>query len=330
MFSHLLVPLDGSAHAESALPLAAKLAKANSARLVLVRVRRTATEYVSWGVLPMSADLIDVEDADCAAYLAQVAASPMLAGVEVETEVLSGMPAPAILDAVAYHEIDLVVMTSHGRTGLARWAFGSVARQVAYHAMVPVLVVREHGFHLADVSGDDQGRPRVLVPLDGSPLAETAIEPALALVTALGPHAALHLALVISPYDESVTGQSIPTLTEQAESYLRGVAAAIALRQPEIAVTHCVCTNFDAAEALIHLAEQGDQTDGLPTIPPADVVVMATHGRSGIAAVVLGSVTERVLHGTKLPLLIAHAPASAKGARSFTTARPTASARQPS
>lgn len=328
MFSRILVPLDGSARAESALPLAARIARANSAQVVLVRVRRSPSEYAAWGVMPISIDAMDAEESECADYLTRVAALPVLAGVAVETEVLAGMPASAILDTISAHHADLVVMSTHGRTGLARWVMGSVARQVAYHASVPVLVTRDHGPRLADVPAGDEGRPRVLVPLDGSPRAETAIEPAIALATALGAHAALHLALVLSPYDESATGQPLATLTERAEDYLRKIAGVIQQRQPGVTATHCVCANFDAAEALLHLAERGDQTDGLPAIPPADVIVMATHGRSGVAALVMGSVTERVLHDTALPLLIVRAPASVEDARPFaTTARSTVGTR---
>lgn len=317
MFTRILVPLDGSARAESALPVAAAIARKRQGTVILVSVQTLHAAYSLWGMPPISADVIEAEQTQCAEYLAQVAGSSALVGVATETRVLAGAPAAAILDAVDDARANLVVMTSHGRTGLTRWVLGSVARQVAYHSPVAVLVLRDHGPTLASALADARYEPQLLIALDGSPLAEAAVDPALDLATALAPRAAVHLALVLSPHDALVACVPQAALVEQADSYLRHVAERIESQYKSVAVTQCVNEDFDAAEPLIRCAEEGDDTDGLTPIRPSDIVVMATHGRSEVAAWAMGSVTERVLHETKRPILIVRAPASADSTRAF-------------
>ena len=124
MYKRILVPLDGSTRAESAVPIAARIAQASGGSVILL----------------------------------QVAAIP----IEIET--------------------DLVVMSSHGFTGFKRWALGSVAHKLAPHSSVPVLVLRDGG---SVPTTQPQQPMRVFVPLDGSPLSESGLEPAAQLITAL-------------------------------------------------------------------------------------------------------------------------------------------------
>lgn len=320
MFSRVLVPLDGSQRAELAVPVAAKIAHANGGMVILVRALTMPTDYGAWAVAPVSGEAIAGEASAYADYLAHIAVSPALTGLTVERVVSYGMPVMAILDTIQTHQADSVVMTTNGRTGLTRWVLGSVARQIACQATVPVLVLHEHGPTLGDIARDGTSSPRFLVPLDGSPLAEAAVTPAAALAQALAQRAALHLALVISPYDQTATNLSEAALVEHADTYLRGVTACIQQQYPSITVTRSISTNFDAADTLIRCAQQGDATPGLPAIAPSDAIVMATHGRSGITSWVMGSVTERVLNATSLPLLVVHAPTKASDDRAFVAA----------
>src|SRR5258708_13253439 len=106
-----------------------------------------------------------------------------MAGIATETDVASGAASPTIFSTAGYEHVDLIVMCSHGETGMKRWVLGSVAQQAVRHSPVPVLVLNEHGV-LPPVP--DAARPlRVLVPLDGSELAGSAPAPPSHLTTPL-------------------------------------------------------------------------------------------------------------------------------------------------
>jgi nucleotide-binding universal stress UspA family protein len=148
----------------------------------------------------------------------------------------------------------------------------------------------------------------VLVPLDGSPLAETALAPASALALALakpGP-ASVHLTLVVAPY--RAVREYVPDalLLDGAATYLEQVAQRLRSQGDDraLTVTWSVVAQGDIAHGIAAAAEMEETSVAGESIPRCDVIAMATHGHSAVARWALGSVTERVLHGTKLPLLI--------------------------
>ncbi len=317
MFQRILVPLDGSTRAESAVPVAARLAQASGGSVILLQVavfpihiepeKKPAEIY--------SQEVFDQGIASAERYLQGVAKSDALAGTKTETEVVTGAVAPSILEALQSLQADLVVLCSHGYTGFKRWSLGSVAHKLVPHSPVPVLVLRDGG----PVPGTVADHPlRAFVPLDGSPLSESALEPAAQLVAALAPatQRALQLLRVVdipssygkfrtmadSHYDAEMRAEA----KRQDEQYLDAVAKRFSegeLAQYNLAVTSTVVIDSDVAEAIVQVAEQAEGTGGFGT----HVIVMATHGRGGLQRWVLGSVAERVLHTTKLPLLVVHA-----------------------
>lgn len=134
----ILVPLDGSPLAEAALPKAVELAEASGAHLLLLRA---AQAYTLPGGDPTEAQLKVVDEAE--EYLAQVKARLTASGVkEVETSVWYGPPACAIVEAARIHHADLIVMTTHGRSGLGRLILGSVAESVLRGTTTPILLLR--------------------------------------------------------------------------------------------------------------------------------------------------------------------------------------------
>src|SRR5579863_1357594 len=144
MLNRILVPLDGSPQAESALPLAARLARGTGGEVVLVRAIRALAE-VEMGVVSAEgwAPAADPKERDEAtAYLNEVADRAALRDLDVKTVVATGPAAAAILQVASKQGIELIVMTSREREGLARWLLGSVARQVVREATVPALVLR--------------------------------------------------------------------------------------------------------------------------------------------------------------------------------------------
>ena len=139
----LLVPLDGSALAEQALPHAVALAKALQLRVVLVRVTSTLADLVADGFYEGTQLLIDELAQEAIVYLDQQAATLRQQGLtEVDRRHLTGAAARAILDIARDTPRSCLAMCSHGRSGVQRWALGSVADHVVSHGAVPVLVVR--------------------------------------------------------------------------------------------------------------------------------------------------------------------------------------------
>jgi nucleotide-binding universal stress UspA family protein len=267
-------------------------------------------------------NLRDAKLEEAKRYLAATAQLEPLVGIRTETEVFSGAAAPTILDVARKQDVDLIVMCSHGYTGFKRWMLGSVAQQVARHSSAPVLVLRDGG-PLPTSSFPDPARPlralMGLVALDGSELAESALVPAAHLVAALAAPARgiVQLAQVVqfpaSKHEESNRSRTASYAKEQAlyeaESYLSAIADR--LRSGNFAKLHLgvvcsVTTGEDVADALIRLAEQGEAVESTEQLGSCDLVVMATHGRSGWQRWTMGSVTERVLGATRLPLLIVH------------------------
>jgi nucleotide-binding universal stress UspA family protein len=167
----ILVPLDGSALAELALPVAARLARAGGGRVVLARVNGlpTSSRFGSSPPAPMETMLAD-KRAAATRYLEEVSRRPDLVDVatQVETRVAIAV-APALLEIMKTSQADLVVMCSHGRTGFTRWRLGSVAQKVARHATIPTLLLHADGPALFPTSSGEPHLMRALAPLDGSP-----------------------------------------------------------------------------------------------------------------------------------------------------------------
>jgi nucleotide-binding universal stress UspA family protein len=177
MFQHILVPLDGSVRAEQALPMAARIARSSGGSLHLVRVVSPLYDF-SGGWAPgslITEQMIDAEIATANAYLKTMAASPLLRGIETNSEVVFafGSPALRILEVAEASETDLIVICSHGRTGLTRWALGSVAHTLVHHSTIPLLVLRQ------SKAVPSQVRVAIVRPLSALvPLAECALSPA--------------------------------------------------------------------------------------------------------------------------------------------------------
>lgn len=309
MFKRILVPLDGSRRAESALPLAARLARVASGHVYLIRAVPTPESYF-WGapqavaVLP---DVIEEERKAAHAYLQVVATSPGLKDLAVSCQLENGEPEGAILSMVEEQHIDLVVICSHGATGFKRWVLGSVAHKVARHCSVPVLILHQREEQPFASWNNEGGQARVLVPLDGSPLAEEVIHSAVTLALALAApnQAALHLLSVLParetdprPHTES------DAQVERAEAYLKQVEARVRsslASEQNIMLTSSVVLENDVASAVVDFAQRGIPRKGERG---CDVIAMATHGRGAFSRWIMGSVTERVLDTSRVPLLI--------------------------
>ena len=134
----ILVPLDGSTLSEKALPIALSMARAYDGQLILIRSEDFPSIILGLGELEASYWVVEAEE-----QMHREVDELRRQGYHVETKQGRQMPAKAIIDAAAYEKVDLIVMSTHGRGGVARWALGSVTDRVARHAPCPVLLVRE-------------------------------------------------------------------------------------------------------------------------------------------------------------------------------------------
>jgi nucleotide-binding universal stress UspA family protein len=288
MTRRILVPLDGSPLAESILPSVVEFARLTGAHVTLVRVVEPATEDAG------------VREAEAAVqpYLAGVAERLATEGLTVDTLVLSGQAADQIIERA--HDFDLIAMATHGRSGIGRWVYGSVADKVLRGAGTPVLLVR------ARADGPvATGHPRsILAPLDGSEVAEQALP----LATAVAKAAGAELALVQSVFWVQMAGGGYPygdgpviqadEMLEQAEAGARAYLGEVEGRLKADGLNVRSVIRFDpAADSILSAAEEEQ----------ADLIVMSTHGRSGLGRWVLGSVADRVLRGATTPVLLVRA-----------------------
>lgn len=307
MFRHLLVPLDGSRLAESALPPALALARRLGARLTLFH----AVERGAAATVHGERHLTDPTEAEV--YLRTVAARCTAAGVQADPVVHrdGAEVAHDIAEGAARAGADLIVLCTHGRSGLRGLLSGRVAQRVLQSGTVPVFLVRPAAAAPGEVgeAGEAFVCRRLLVPLDGSETAEAALVPAAALARAFG--ADLVLAWVVPTVatvadDRAPATLLMPTAAAalldaeaaQAAGYLDRLSAG--LRQSGLPVAAAV-ERGEVVRVLLDLATQR----------AIDLIVIATHGRSGVAAVWAGSVASRMLAHSTPPVLLVRIPPSA-------------------
>jgi nucleotide-binding universal stress UspA family protein len=312
MFQRILVPLDGSPLAERALPIAARIARATSGTVVLLHVAHLHVEYGPYLVqTPYFSELALKEElAKANNYLAGIASSDEFVGIKTETEAIFGIPAQTILTFAHVSKVDLIIMCSHGYTGFKRWAVGSVARKIVQQSAAPVLLLREGSPTSEKLLTGAVHSLRAVVALDGSSFAEAALEPVAQLVAALSAplQGQLHLVRVVKfPHEREYTlhdAELQERAVHEATVYLSALESELRVAltaELNVKITSSVVVSKDVADALIRTAELGENTG---TFQACDLLALATHGRSGLERWMLGSVTERVLDGTKLPLLI--------------------------
>jgi nucleotide-binding universal stress UspA family protein len=305
MYKRILVPLDGSARAERALPIAARLAQAGNTTVHLVRVFNTSDAGQG-----LASENMEAERKAAEKYLARTTQSSDLAGMRVETQVIQdrGQPAATIISLARRRHIDFIVLCSHGYTGRTRLFLGSVAESIARHAPCPVLIIREDGPIPAGLLPGRSEPIRVIVPLDGSELAEVALLPAARLAATLGHpgQGFLHcMRVVILPVSsqispgvrEEIIGEAKIYLQRATEKFSAGLAAT-ADETLNLSITSSVTVDDDVAAGIARLAETGE--NGLNY----QVIAMATHVHSEQESWSMGSITERVLQATRLPMLI--------------------------
>lgn len=304
--THIMVPLDGSQLAEQALPVAVHAASGLHATLVLVRVTRPAArspgragpDETTGQVTEPAGHSGDDEQHAAREYLDSIALPLRQRGVHVQVITQVGAAAPTLVDLLAPLDIGLVIMTTHGRTGMARFALGSVAYHLVHASHVPVLLRRQpldarwvpSVLHPDSSAIHDIQLARALVPLDGTTRAEAALD----VVAALAGYVSHELTVlrVVPLRSDAETERTM----EEAERYLAEVSGRLVDRLAGRAAVETKVLGGDPAEQIIRCAGQD-----------YDLLVMATRGEIGTRRWVFGSVADRVLHESVIPLVLVHA-----------------------
>ena len=301
-YSRILVPLDGSALAEEALPTAIAFVQraGKTGKLMLLRV--THMEYLVYsrgGPFEVPSGVHQEVDT----YLARLETQMKSDGVPVEVVRAEGEPAIAIVDIAHDHHADLIIMVTHAREGMSRLVHGSTTDRVLQASSVPVLLLK-HG-EQPDRVFSIQGRPRLLVPLDGSELAESVLLRAVSLASQMGASITLLRSLDLPDLTVAGTRQGglsptdigviVPTERQHAMQYLQQMQERV---QAHGIPTAVLVTEGSAAEDI------AGQAKALEQAGHSVMIVMATHGRTGMGRWLYGSVAGAVLHLADVPLLV--------------------------
>jgi len=296
-YEKILVPLDGSKLAEVALPHAEALTKAFDAQLTLLGAVQIFKASDTFHPGQIDADDIAVR------YLRQKA--DLLRGrqISVDTKVSVGDAPSIIVDYAHQDAVDLIVMATHGRSGVKRWVLGSTADRVVRSTEKPVWLVRAKGDR-ADI-GDSLRFCRVIVPLDGSSAAEQVLSHVCEIASRLQLEIVLlHVITETTQvevlgaegdyHEVPVSDEVIGRLKENAGSYLKTVVDRLSAQGFS---ANSVIRIGSAADQIIDVAEEMD----------AALVAMTTHGRSGIERWAYGNVADKVLTAGTTSLLLTRA-----------------------
>ena len=285
MYQTILVPLDGSALAERVVPYARALANAAGSRILLLRA--VPAPAAPPGV-PTANETRARREAE--EYLTEVAAR--IAGPAiVETAVFEADAADSIVEETRLRKVDLVVMSTHGSSGMRRVVYGSVADRVMRRVDVPVLLIPPG----CQVARTLSKTPRIVVPLDGSDLSKEALGPAFDLASALGGEVILAHVIVPPTY----TYADVPSYVlydpsedrKAARRYLEGVAEGVQAIGVAVSLHDAIGIPASTITAIALETE-------------ADLIVMATHGRGGISRLLMGSVATEVIRCASVPVMI--------------------------
>ena len=311
MYKNMLIPVDGSKLAESAFIYAKELAGRLGTNVTILHVvdpRESETLPMHQAYVSHSAEIVRRRVSDIQKRLGkkQGTGEPHVSG-----EVAVGHAAEEILSYTGEKGVDLIVMSTHGRTGMWRWVLGSVADKVLRASPVPVLLVRSE---TAEKGAFEKWTDiTVVVPLDGSPLAESVLPHVQALAQQVG-NDKLKVVLVRvcePPTMPAIPGAEVPfdwqklmdehwsACKKTTKEYLSGIETHLKQTGLQVRSEPIEQMKYSVAEEIVDYANK----------IPLSLIVMATHGRSGVSRWAYGSVAHKVLTGSSSPILMVR-PAS--------------------
>ena len=273
-FMKILFPLDSTGESESALPCVERLARRWGSEIVLVQVTEPFVGMQPQYWQPLEEQALSTSRE----YLESV--QNRLTGLQVKTLSLIGSPPTALVEAAQDEGCELIVMISHGRSGLTRWLVGSISESVLRQSTVPLLLLHPPGPQVGEFH-------RVLVPLDGS-------EPSLQVLSRITPFLAANAQVTLLRCTDFSAQQqlhmakdsSMEQVMEQLQQELDAVEVPWANVERKL-------VKAAASEGILRCAQEID----------SDLIAMSTHGRSGFRRFWLGSVTEKVARSSPCPVL---------------------------
>ena len=287
MWERILVPLDGSNLAELALPYAEELAAAFDSEVILLYVSELAeNQYRHMHQL----------------YIEKLAGQMRKRVNKVSPLVLSGRPAEEVIGYAEKNDVSLIIITSHGRSGITAWAAGGIASKVLHATRVPLLFIRatkppqrEPGEHLLN---------KILLPLDGSKAGEAAVPYIGKLMDRLESEVILFGVVPAGQHIRTVGGldyilypeQHLEAVKAEAREYLNKVYRRLKRRKGRVRVEIRV---GEVAREIIKFAEEIN----------ASLIAISSHGHSGMTKWVFGSIANKIVQASNTPVLIVRAPA---------------------
>jgi nucleotide-binding universal stress UspA family protein len=298
VFTRLLIPLDGSKTAEQVLPWARTFADRFKLPVELLAVVDIGTFLTSVERARRFDKLVEQVTHQSKAYLERI--SGCFVGSRVKRTVEQGKAADVIVEKAAAEKTTLIALTTHGRSGLNRWLLGSVAEKVLRATTNPLLLVRaDH----KGPSNKEASLESIIAPLDGSELAETVLPTVAKIAKKLGIEVFL-IRAYSNPYSPFISGgghyavnadELIKDTRDQARNYLEKKLAELRKR---------------GVEQISYLLQEGVAADEILSVAdhtPEGLIVMCSHGRSGVKRWALGSVTETVVRHSSGPVLVMRA-----------------------
>lgn len=295
MYKRIMVPLDGTTFSEQALAFAVSIAQKEGAALSLATVETPPP--LTFPDVHLREPLRELESE----YLEGVADRVRDTGLtDVSVSILTGNT-PVALEA--YREeigADLTVMSTHGRGPVARAWLGSVADHFVRTTSAPVLMVRPTTSMEAVDLSTPRGFGHVFVTLDGSPLSESAIEPAMALSRLFDAQTTLvHLIAYPNRTESVYLPDAVDAIRQKLEERRQASEEELDALSKRL-----MSEGYDVGQVSRVVAHVPQGILECATERGADVIVMASHGRGGIKRLLLGSVADKVLRGADLPVLV--------------------------
>lgn len=282
----ILVPLDGSALSERSLAYATSMSQALDARLALM-IAAYISDIPSHG--PWTDEMVSHPRDTCTAYLTSV--RERISAPEVDLIVKVGYPHESILEAAKETNASLIVLSTHGRSGVSRWAYGSTAGHLLHESHVPLLVIGKN----AAASGTDGYHPKhIVAPLDGSELSERALPQVRELAGVFGAKISL---VRVAPYSVEAYPMAVPQMywPDLDRDLIAGATAYLERVREGVGVpVDLHVLQGPPAEMLLGFAERN----------AADLFVLSTHGRAGLQRAILGSTADRLLEGPAPVLML--------------------------
>ena len=291
MYDTVVIPTDGSEHSVQAAERGLALARRYGSTphvISIVDVQRAAGLFSAGGISNEFVDQVEAAGREAVRAIEEIARDEDAVRSAVVQGSLWKAPSAGILEYATDHDADLIVIGTHGRTGLDRTLAGSVTERVVRSSSVPVLTVRAADH--AAVSEYD----RILVPTDGSEYAAAAIDHALSVAQAC--NASIHVLFVVDIESNTMVTESssYALLQDELETIGQEVTGSIGTQIEEIGlnVVTEIHQGFPPGTILEYVADR-----------EIDLVVMGTHGRTGLNRVLLGSTAARVIREAEVPVL---------------------------